>query len=700
VSTEAPLPDLAGLPDTREAVAADAGGRLLGNTGEREEAARAAARTATTIRELAGFGGDAALGTLDMVVTKGPSRTTVTVVRAALFVQATVDPTQGTIQIERALGEWNPTAAGVPGTTEEELAVSPVDEELAVGAEDLASSLAAAASQSASPRTDAWASLRRTLVRGQLTEASTLRGALIHDPATGAPRAGAEPLDPAARDRAVDALLEGIGCALSGDAVGGLRTLKEVASAGQRNLSFRWLALHWSALAALQCNNAQAARWFARQSGIISRQLDLEAQAVSHWAAAEVLMAEGDGQKALDWIAQARVRFEGLGDTWGLGRACFAEARILGAMGREEEAVEAARRAWFYDAAWDDPAVFLSRRALQREALDEAEELLRMVTTAPAERMRLVVQAVRQGGLAHEDAIELLRHLDAAPSPDAARALDTLARGSPRLPVPREALAWMLLKAGRYADAGKHFTALAGMRLPPAIRSSVMLGLGCVAHAQQTGERPEARLRAAVEAGDTATSGASATADPGSTPPPTGLGSSVPLANGGSVFSGKLSVFAVPDLLEFLRGARRTGLLLCSGPAGTAALRFRDGRIGGAASPATPGVGEILIRARKLSAVVLKSVLERQDGRSRSDGMLGERLVREGLVEADDVKRALREQIGLAIREIIGWRDGEFAFNREEATGEAEIHVEVDPQEVLLNALKELDEASRTDATT
>ena len=42
---------------------------------------------------------------------------------------------------------------------------------------------------------------------------------------------------------------------------------------------------------------------------------DLEAQAVSQWAAAELLIAEGDGAKALDWVAQARVRFERLGDT-------------------------------------------------------------------------------------------------------------------------------------------------------------------------------------------------------------------------------------------------------------------------------------------------------------------------------------------------------------------------------------------------
>lgn len=162
------------------------------------------------------------------------------------------------------------------------------------------------------------------------------------------------------------------------------------------------------------------------------------------------------------------------------------------------------------------------------------------------------------------------------------------------------------------------------------------------------------------------------------------------------MFSGNLSVFAVPDLLEFLRGARRTGLLQCSSGAGTAALRFRDGRIAGAASPATPHVGELLVQARKLSPAVLQAVLERQPSQPGSDGVLGELLVREGLVDADAVQEALRQQIALTVKEIVLWRDGEFAFDRQEGEdGMREFPVEVDPQQVLLNVLKELDEASR-----
>lgn len=692
VSTENDLPALEQLPDARAAIAADAMGRVLATAGEAKEAPGRAARTAATLRELQALAHAAGLGALDALVIRCPRWTTVTAVRQARFVQALLDPAQSTTVLERALAAWAPRqAAGGVSPDEEELVVEEVAADAAVGAADLASSLDAAAARAAA-HADAWTSLRRTLVRGQLTEAAAHRDRVARVPGGELPAAGAEPLDPPQRERCMDALLEGIGCVLSGDAVGGLRTMKDVAAQAQPNLSFRWLAVHWSALASLQCGDAAAARRHARQALLLSRLLDPEAQAISQWAAAEVLLREGDQVRALDWSAQARVRFERLGDTWGLGRACFTEARILSGMGRDEEAVEAARRAWSHDAAWDEPPVFLARRAIERGALQEAEETIRMVGTAPAERLRLVSQAVRQNALAQADAVELLRHLDAAPSADAVRALERVAQAAPRLPVPREALAWMLLRAGKYADAGRHFTALAGSRLPPTLRSSVMLGLGCVANAQQAGERPEAGVRPAVAAGGAA--GRADGSEVGASTP--ALSSSVAAAPG-AVFSGQLSVFAVPDLLEFLRGARRTGLLLCTGAAGTAALRFRDGRIAGAASPATPGLGELLVRARKLPAAALHKLLERRADHPGADGVLGEVLVREGLVSADDVRRALREQIGLAVRELIGWRDGEFAFNREEeGQGQAEIPVEVDPQEVLLNALKELDEASRT----
>ena len=78
--------------------------------------------------------------------------------------------------------------------------------------------------------------------------------------------------------------------------------------------------------------------------------------------------------------------------------------------------------------------------------------------------------------------------------------------------------------------------------------------------------------------------------------------------------------------------------------------------------------------------------------------MLGELLVQEGLVAAVAVQEALTQQIELALRELIQWEDGQFAFDREAVDPpQTSIQVEVDPQGALLNLYKELDETSRTD---
>lgn len=124
-------------------------------------------------------------------------------------------------------------------------------------------------------------------------------------------------------------------------------------------------------------------------------------------------------------------------------------------------------------------------------------------------------------------------------------------------------------------------------------------------------------------------------------------------AVGSSGFSGSISVLSVPDVLEFLRGARRTGLLLCSSAQGRAALRFQDGWITGLA-PAPAGVRD---------------------------------------------EQALCARIEETIRELVQWKDGEFAFSRDEGGDpEDELRVRLDVQAALLNVFRQMDEDARAAA--
>jgi hypothetical protein len=156
------------------------------------------------------------------------------------------------------------------------------------------------------------------------------------------------------------------------------------------------------------------------------------------------------------------------------------------------------------------------------------------------------------------------------------------------------------------------------------------------------------------------------------------------------VFSGRLAVFALPDLLEFLRSGRRTGVLKISSGTRSGALRFRGGWITGASSPASPGVVALLVASGWLASAEAQS-LESSAGPGAIDAGAAGVLVRRGLVPADAMERALREQAELTLRELVLWKDGTFVFSRD---GEGEASVQVDAQSVMLDLYRELDEAT------
>jgi len=701
-----------GLLEVTDALTADRRGALLEAT-KPGTAGRSAAALAAATNELSAAGSAVGLTRLELLLVKGTSQATVTAVRPDAILHAVVQASKATAQVEKVLHAWAsgesvaPAQRPAPARPEAAAAArsTPPPRLEAAGAAPgapAARTITPTPTSTPPPVTaeavapaghDPWAALRRSLVRGQLTEAATRRREL--GDAAPAEHAGAEPVPAAERERALQVLLEGIGSVLAGDGLGGGKTLAELAVPSQQNLSFRWIALHWSARAAVRSGNFAGARQHAKEALVVSQRLDIDARAVSQWTAAEVLASEGDHARALAWLGESRKRFERLADRWGLGQAWLSEARVLASMQREQEAIAAAGHASAADPAWEEPRIFLAHRALGRGELAEAEGILGSIHGPAAERSRSLVRAIRDRTVTQADASEFLRECDAPPTARSIRALERIAGAAPRFVQAREALAWMLLKLGKYADASAIFRGLLAQQLPPADRASVMLGLACSAHAQQAGNDPAATLRAAATTAG-ATRARDAAAEP--TPLPSLSSSSIAVrssqaGSAGSVFSGQLSVFALPDVLEFLRSARRTGLLVCSSAKGMAALRFRDGFIAGVGSaPGMPGLGEILQRARKISSVALRAV-----GPDTPDDVLGDQLVKEGLVDASAVREAIGQQVELTIRELVGWKDGEFAFNCDDGGAPAGLWttVKVDVQGALLNVFKQMDEASR-----
>jgi tetratricopeptide (TPR) repeat protein len=699
-------PPLDGLSEISGAVRADARGKLEDAT-HPEDAPKRAAAAAAAVSQLATAGEVLGLARLDMLLVRGAATSTVTAVRRDEILVLAVDPSRSTANVEKALQSWAAGARDAPAGNGAAPGAPPPLPSSAPASPSTGAAKAAGPARAARPTPapaqaalaaarepgDPWAGLRHALARGLLTEAAVRRRQLAEAGAGGAESRTASEID-----ATTQLLVQGIGSVLAGDGVGGARILEPLGADSQRSVSLRWLALYWGGRAALKSGSSPAARTHLMPALLVAKGLDADAVAVTQWFAGELLAHDAEHGKALSYLAAARVAFEKAEERWGIARTWLAEARVLASIDREADALAAARRARAADPTFEDPVAFLVRRALMRDDLAEAEGMLGHLPPTSAERMRSLLDAIRRSLVSPEDAREFLAESDAAPNARSIRALERIAQAAPRFVQAREALAWMLLKVGKYSQAGTVFRGLLATPLTRADRASVMLGLGCIEHAQQAVKGSEARSQAAVVAGAAAPApGASQAAR--ATPPP---GGAVPARSsqlaGGSVFSGQLSVFALPDVIEFVRSARRTGRLVCSSEGGLAEVLFRAGRITGAASPGAPRLRDLLVGTRKISPVVLGTV-STGPGAEAPDHLLGERLVQEGAADAAVVGSALRRKVEAVLLEVLRWKDGEFAFNREgEGDPAGPEALAFDAQDVLLTVVKQMDEDSRSPA--
>ena len=691
-------PRLGELAEVRGAITADRRGQVHAAVKDLPGAADEAAALAVTVTELGTAGTTLGIETLLRLEVKGPRRTTITAVRPDLFLHVDVDPVKRMARVLETLEAWDrgellaatgpaattPPASGLTGVlpaVEPNPSPSPAPPQprpRPAGAPPPSSRLMAI--------DDPWGSLRRALVRSQLTRAAAFQKAIIEAGLDGSATPGSEALTPEALVTAMRRLLEGIGGVMAGDPMGGARSLAELAGEGQPNLSIRWLAHYWSARAALQSGAAEAARDHVRETLALSRQLDVEARGVSQLLAAELLARGGDVTKALAWLAEARGRFERVVDRWGLGQCWLAEARILA--GRDDDAcLAAARQALETDPAWDEPPIFLAGRAMRAGDQEAARAALGQIHSPAADRLRTLLDAVDQQRISLTDAGEFLRIHHAPPSGQNLRALERIANASPQFFQAREALAWLLVKLGRYAAAREVFEWLLKQPLEPGDKALVTLGLSSTATAlQAAGAPPGPEASSEAHSGQAPSLADSALLPPAARPALSGLD---------AMFSGRLSVFSLADLVEFLRSAGRSGLLVCSSSGGVGAFRFSKGRITGAASPSTANLGELLVRNGKLTAESMASAGPAREG-ALVDAGLADRLVERGLADLATVREAGLQQIEQTLRELIDWTDGEFAFTREEeqpAPGEASI--EVDAQQLLLDLFRARDESSR-----
>jgi len=152
-------------------------------------------------------------------------------------------------------------------------------------------------------------------------------------------------------------------------------------------------------------------------------------------------------------------------------------------------------------------------------------------------------------------------------------------------------------------------------------------------------------------------------------------------------FTGDLQLLAFPDLMEFLRGSRRTGTLVLTDEAESARVHFVDGRLVGTAGPATPPLKAVLAETLTLSGELLQEFAEQDD-----EEQLVAALSAGGLISDEELRKARVEQIHRCVEVLVEWTSGRFALEPEPAI---ESDIALDAQGVLLEVFRRLDEARR-----
>ncbi|HQT95191.1 MAG: hypothetical protein B7Z61_07975 [Acidobacteria bacterium 37-71-11] len=140
--------------------------------------------------------------------------------------------------------------------------------------------------------------------------------------------------------------------------------------------------------------------------------------------------------------------------------------------------------------------------------------------------------------------------------------------------------------------------------------------------------------------------------------------------------AGHLSELALPDLLQIVAMAEKSGRLDLTNRDGEGLIVFRSGRVIYAASNAArETLGSILVCRHMVSEEVLHKALEHQF-RSREERRLGSILVEMGAVSLDALESVIYQQIQRVIGELVKWRDGYFKFEAMEIPDHGEIAVD------------------------
>jgi len=159
------------------------------------------------------------------------------------------------------------------------------------------------------------------------------------------------------------------------------------------------------------------------------------------------------------------------------------------------------------------------------------------------------------------------------------------------------------------------------------------------------------------------------------------------------MFAGSLRMVSLPDLLEFCRTGRRTGLLLCRFGDSEGSVRLYQGRIIDSEAPVASRKSLLdLLQERKVVSERQINDLDLSNKKAVDRETIIKLLVDGGMASPETIQAAVLQQIQDAIEEMLDWVDGSFAFHPAEEDPHASGETGVDSQFILLQIFKAKDE--------
>ena len=156
---------------------------------------------------------------------------------------------------------------------------------------------------------------------------------------------------------------------------------------------------------------------------------------------------------------------------------------------------------------------------------------------------------------------------------------------------------------------------------------------------------------------------------------------------------GSLELMGMADAMQFIGASGYTGMLKITNYKEIKKVYFKKGKIIATASD-NPNeyLGQFLI---SYGIITEKGLKEAIDAQKEKKMMLGKMLVEEGIVSETVMKRFIKTKIEETIYSAFTWEEGEYEFFSDETIELDMLEVEVDPNAVILEAARRVDEWER-----